>query len=86
MQSDRRANRNVRSPPIADIGARNDERLIFCPSLPVPRNRTVPADSLNPIESPAITLREDGGSAKRKRSIFKFLLNPQVAADEARTP
>jgi serine/threonine protein kinase len=68
------------------LGARNDERLIFCPSLPVPRNRAVPAARLTPLHSPAIGLREDGNDAKRRRSIFKFLLRPAAAAREASIP
>ena len=68
------------------LGARNDDRLVFCPSLPIPRNRTVPAAVLTPIESPAVGLREEGGAAKMKKSIFRFLLAPEVAADKGHTP
>jgi Protein kinase domain len=59
------------------LGARGDERLIFCGSLPVPRSRVVRADALTPHPVPIEAASEPAGSAaaKRKRSIFKFLLN-----------
>lgn len=59
------------------LGERGDDRLIFCPSLPAPRSRTVKADAL--IAHPASVDDDQAlpGSidAKKKRSIFKFMLN-----------
>jgi hypothetical protein len=59
------------------LGSRGDERLIFCASLPIPRSRVVRADALVPHPAAAdVPGDEPGGAgAKRKRSIFKFLLN-----------
>jgi serine/threonine protein kinase len=59
------------------LGSRGDERLIFCASLPIPRSRVVRADAIVPHPSPADAPGDPpgGAAAKRKRSIFKFLLN-----------
>jgi hypothetical protein len=59
------------------LGSRGDERLIFCASLPTPRSRVVRADALAPHPSSADAPGDPaiGVPAKRKRSIFKFLLN-----------
>ncbi|HEX8027482.1 MAG TPA: hypothetical protein VF491_03425, partial [Vicinamibacterales bacterium] len=68
------------------LASRGDERLIFCADLPVPRNRPVPASAVVPHPGPAATSEDAPGGvvAKRKRSIFKFLLNPQTSrADQA---
>jgi len=68
------------------LGARGDDRLIFCASLPTPRNRIVRADALVP--HPVVTDPETEGpgtvAAKRKRSIFKFLLNVPEAGSVAK--
>jgi serine/threonine protein kinase len=62
------------------LGARDDERLIFCPSLPVPRSRVVRAGGLTPQEVAAVDWRQAGSvEAKRKKSIFKFLGTPPAA-------
>lgn len=69
------------------LGTRDEDRLIFCPSLSPPRNRVVRADVLAPMHSPAIDLwRGDIVEAKRQRSIFKFLLNPPTAVREGNGP
>jgi hypothetical protein len=69
------------------LGARDDDRLIFCPSLPTPRNRVVRADALVPVHTPPIDLWEGASvEAKRKRSIFKFLLTPPTTAREGQLP
>jgi hypothetical protein len=71
------------------LGERGDDRLIFCPSLPVPRSRTVRADALvvrPPLvdESPAPPGSID---AKNTRSLFKFLTpSPERRADKAPNP
>jgi len=59
------------------LGSRGDERLIFCGSLPVSRSRVVRADAIVPHPSSAEAPGDPtvGVVAKRKRSIFKFLLN-----------
>jgi hypothetical protein len=59
------------------LGSRGDERLIFCASLSVPRSRVVRADALVPHPGAADVGGDQPGGvgAKRKRSIFKFLLN-----------
>jgi len=64
------------------LGERGDERLIFCGSLPVPRSRVVRADALVPHPVPIDAANAPAGSAaaKRKRSIFKFLLNNPVSS------
>jgi hypothetical protein len=67
------------------LAARSDDRLIFCPSLAGPRNRIVPAAAVTPLHTPPIQWWEAGSDAKRKRSIFKFLLLPAAATPEERT-
>jgi hypothetical protein len=59
------------------LGSRGDERLIFCASLSTPRSRVVRADALVPHPGAADAAGDEPGGvvAKRKRSIFKFLLN-----------
>ena len=59
------------------LGSRGDERLIFCASLPIPRSRVVRADAIVPHPSSADATDDPpvGVPAKRKRSLFKFLLN-----------
>ena len=65
------------------LGARGDERLIFCPSLAVPRSRVVRADVLAPQHSAPLEWWEAGSiDAKRKKSIFKFLLSSPPAPRE----
>ena len=67
------------------LGDSGDERLIFCPSLPVPRNRRVPASSLTLFELPPVDWKKEG-EPKCKRSIFKFLLKPGECPVEVRVP
>jgi hypothetical protein len=59
------------------FGERSDDRLIFCGSLPVPRSRIVKAETLIAHPAPADEGQALPGSvdAKKKRSIFKFMLN-----------
>ena len=71
--------------PCHVLGARDDQRLVFCPSLPVPRNRTVSAESLTPLEIPPVDWNKEG-DAKHKRSVFKFLLNRPVPVREGPVP
>jgi tRNA A-37 threonylcarbamoyl transferase component Bud32 len=69
------------------LGARGDERLIFCPSLAVPRGRIVTADVLAPLQAGPVEWWKAGSvEAKRKKSIFKFLLNPPVNVREGLAP
>jgi hypothetical protein len=69
------------------LGVRGDERLIFCPSLGVPRSRIVKADVLAPLEAAPVEWWEAGSvEAKRKKSIFKFLLNPPATVRERLVP
>ena len=58
------------------LGARSDERLVFCPSQGIPRNHTVPAAALKPSGNPKVGLTDEGPEVKRKFSIFRFLLDP----------
>jgi hypothetical protein len=64
------------------LGSRGDERLIFCASLPIPRSRVVRADAIvsHPVAVDPAGDAPGEVAAKRKRSIFKFLLN----SDESR--
>jgi hypothetical protein len=59
------------------LGSRGDERLIFCGSLPNTRSRVVRADAIvpHPVTLDPAVDRPGSVSAKRKRSIFKFLLD-----------
>jgi eukaryotic-like serine/threonine-protein kinase len=68
------------------LAERQNERLIFCPSLPVPRNQKVAADTLTPVLSPEVKATEEGAHVKRRKSIFKFLLDPPAIAYEGRVP
>ena len=68
------------------LGERGDQRLIFCGWLRVPRNRTVSAAALIPLNNPDVDSFEEGGDAKRNLSIFKFLLNPPASVSEGRVP
>jgi len=64
------------------LGQRGEDRLIFCPDFPPPRSRTVRSDSLVPVQSAPISYEDmlsRNGDAKRKRSIFRFLMQPQHA-------
>jgi tRNA A-37 threonylcarbamoyl transferase component Bud32 len=60
------------------FGSRGDQRLVFCPSL-FPRTYVVDASavtaSASPIGADALVLGE--AEAKRLKSIFRFLRNPQ---------
>lgn len=67
------------------LGKRGDERLLFCPSLGVPRNKKAPAAALTPVDKPRIGLMEEGPELERERSIFRFLLDPPASAREGRT-
>ena len=54
------------------LGNRGDARLIFCPDLPTPRIRAVPASTV--IADPRVYDYKPGSAeAKRMKSIFKFL-------------
>ena len=55
------------------LGARGDQRLLFCPSEGVPRNHTVPASDVTPLNKPKVGLTDEGPEVKRKYSIFRFL-------------
>ncbi len=61
------------------LGRRGDDRLIFCPDLPVPRTRAVPAGTVGADPESVSDNEPIPGTeqAKRRRSIFKFLLNKQ---------
>lgn len=58
------------------LGRRGDDRLIFCPDLPAPRTRAVPASTIVADPPPVGDNEPTPGTqeAKRKRSIFKFLI------------
>ena len=60
------------------LGAQGDQRLLFCPSLGVPRNRTAAATEVKLLDNPKVGLTDEGPEVKRQFSIFKFLLNPPV--------
>jgi serine/threonine protein kinase len=58
------------------LAQRGEDRLIFCSDLPAPRSRTVRSDSLIVVSEPLDPDKVvwDIIDAKRKRSIFKFLM------------
>ena len=56
------------------LGDRGDQRLVFCPSLGLPRNRVAPRAELTDMELPPVANIKEG-EAKRTRGLFKFLLN-----------
>ena len=69
-----------------DIGEPRNERLLFCPTMGIPRNQTAPVGELVPVDKPEIRRTQEGSDLVRKYSIFRFLLNPPATAREGRVP
>ena len=67
------------------LATRDDQRLVFCPSLPAPRNRAVPIGATTSLTLPEVDWNKEG-DAKRKRGIFKFLLNRPAQGREGSVP
>jgi protein kinase-like protein len=65
------------------LGQRGEDRLIFCPDFEPPRSRTVRSDSVvvDPASVSDPIVVWDVADAKRKRSVFRFLMRTQRAPE-----